>query len=279
MGRSLGITLAVLFYDLRVSVCTRIFSFRFTRLKAGLCYRAHVVYNKKDFAQKTLHIEGVIGMAKYDTVIFDLDGTTLDTLEDLADSVNFALNLYGYEQRPLAHVRKSVGNGVANLVSLCIPQGHQNPQFNDCLGDFRAHYEKNLQNKTAPYAGIPELIAELHKKNYKLAIVSNKLDGAVKELNKQYFGDVIAVAIGETEHLQRKPAPDSVFAALKELGADVSKAVYVGDSEVDVKTAKNAGLPCIAVTWGFRDRELLESEGADYIIDRPEELLEILERQ
>jgi phosphoglycolate phosphatase len=214
-------------------------------------------------------------MAKYDTVVFDLDGTTLDTLQDLADSVNFALKSCGFPERTYAHVRRAVGNGVRNLMSQCVPDGLSNPRFEECFEQFRKHYEKNLQNKTAPYPGIMALLQELHVKGYKMAIVSNKLDSAVKKLNKQYFGQMIPVAIGETEHLQRKPAPDSVFQALKELGSLPEKAVYVGDSEVDVLTAKNAGVPCIAVTWGFRDRE--ELEDADFIIDEPARLLGILE--
>ncbi len=216
-------------------------------------------------------------MAKFDTVIFDLDGTTLNTLEDLADSVNYALGQFGFPQRTYAEIRSFVGNGVANLMARSIPGGNDNPQFDGCFQAFRKHYEHNLQNKTAPYPGIPELLTTLKAKNYKMAMVSNKLDAAVKELNQQYFGQFIPVAIGETEHLRRKPAPDNVFKALEELGSDVSKAVYVGDSEVDVQTARNAGMPCIAVTWGFRDRDVLEAEGAEFIVNSTSELLGLLE--
>jgi phosphoglycolate phosphatase len=217
-------------------------------------------------------------MDRFDTVIFDLDGTTLDTLQDLADSVNHALKTCGLPERSYTDVRRFVGNGVRNLMSLCVPDGLLNPQFEQCFDLFRAHYEKNLQNKTAPYPGIPELLAELGAKQYKMAIVSNKLDSAVKELTKLYFGNLISIAIGETEYLQRKPAPDSVFKALEHLGSAVESAVYVGDSEVDVQTARNAGMPCIGVTWGFRDREVLESAGADFIINVPGELMRILEK-
>lgn len=215
-------------------------------------------------------------MKEYDTVIFDLDGTLLNTLEDLTDSVNFALALYGFPCRKMVEVRSFVGNGVTCLMELSIPNGFNNPQFEQCLEDFRKHYLGNMQNKTDAYIGIIELLGQLSKQNYKLAIVSNKFDKAVKELNQVHFGEYIKVAIGESENVSKKPAPDTVFTALKELGSTADKAVYVGDSDVDVKTAKNSGIICVGVTWGFRDREVLEQEGADYIIDRPHELLKII---
>lgn len=215
-------------------------------------------------------------MRKYDTVIFDLDGTLLDTLEDLADSVNFALSLYGFPCRRIEEIRSFVGNGVARLMELSIPDGINNSQYKKCLADFRNHYSQNMQNKTKAYKGIVELLKQLAKENYKLAIVSNKFDGAVKGLNQVYFEEYIKVAIGESEGVSKKPAPDTVFKALKKLGSFANNAVYVGDSEVDVKTAKNSGIVCIGVTWGFRNRRVLEQEGADYIIDKPEELIEII---
>lgn len=216
-------------------------------------------------------------MKKYDTVIFDLDGTLLDTLDDLADSVNYALSMYGFPCREISEVRSFVGNGVARLMELSIPSGLNNPQYEKCLADFCSHYSMNMQNKTGAYKEIMELLEELSKKGYKIAIVSNKFDKAVKGLNQVYFGKYIKVAIGESENIHRKPAPDTVFKALEELGSAADKAVYVGDSEVDVHTAKNSEILCVGVTWGFRDREVLEREGADYIIDRPGELLKILD--
>jgi phosphoglycolate phosphatase len=215
-------------------------------------------------------------MKKYDTVVFDLDGTLLNTLEDLTDSVNFALALYGFPCRKLAEVRSFLGNGAARLMELSIPDGMNNPQYVKCLADFRNHYQENMQNKTDAYEGIMELLRQLSKENYRIAIVSNKFDKAVKELNRVYFGEYIKVAIGESKNVSIKPAPDIVFKALEELGSTVDKAVYVGDSEVDVKTAKNSGMMCVGVTWGFRDREVLEQNGADYIIDSPQELLKII---
>lgn len=217
-------------------------------------------------------------MKKYDTVIFDLDGTLLNTLDDLADSVNYTMNTYGFPIRTIEEVKCFVGNGVGRLIELSIPEGLNNPQFEKCLEDFRRHYAENMQIKTDAYEEIMELLEELSKKGYKLAIVSNKFDKAVKGLNRDYFEEYIKVAIGESINVKRKPAPDSVFKALEELSSTADKAVYVGDSEVDVQTAKNAGIPCVGVTWGFRGKEVLEQEGADYIIDSPWELLEILEK-
>ena len=216
-------------------------------------------------------------MKKYDTIIFDLDGTLLNTLDDLADSVNYALGMYGFPCREIAEVRSFVGNGVARLMELSIPDGLKNLQYEKCLADFCSYYSENMQNKTGAYEEIMELLKELSKVGYKIAIVSNKFDKAVKELNQVYFGEYIKVAIGESENIRRKPAPDTVFKALEELGSTADKAVYVGDSEVDVQTAKNSGIMCVGVTWGFRGREVLEREGADYIIDRPGELLKIID--
>jgi len=216
-------------------------------------------------------------MKKYDTVIFDLDGTLLDTLSDLTDSVNYALNLYGFPCRSITEVKSFVGNGAARLMELSVPSGFNNTQYEKCLADFRKHYSENMRNKTRAYKGIMELLEKLSKEGYKLAIVSNKFDKAVKGLNRLCFEEFVKVAIGESENVSRKPAPDTVFKALGELGSTACKSIYVGDSEVDVKTAKNAGIVCVGVTWGFRGREVLEKEGADYIIDSPEELLEIIE--
>lgn len=213
---------------------------------------------------------------KYDTIIFDLDGTLLNTLDDLKESLNVALTTYGYETRSLEEVRRFVGNGVRKLVERSLPVNSTEEEIDQCLTTFKEHYELNMQNNTRPYDGIMELLLDLNRYNFKMAIVSNKYDAAVKELAKEYFGNLFPVAIGESATVKRKPAPDSVFAAIKELGADIKSTVYVGDSETDVQTAKNAGLPCIGVTWGFRTREILRKEGADYLIDTPKELLTLI---
>lgn len=215
-------------------------------------------------------------MRKYDTVIFDLDGTLLNTLEDLADSVNCALALYDFPPRTIAEVRNFVGNGVARLMALSIPDGTDNSYYQNCFEEFRRHYAANSQNKTEVYDGITALLRELDRAGYKLAVVSNKFDAAVKDLCSVFFGSVIKVAVGESDGVLRKPAPDAVFKALDELGSSAARAVYVGDSEVDAETAQNAGLAFVGVTWGFRDRAVLEQKGAEYIIDKPCELLKIL---
>ena len=214
---------------------------------------------------------------KYDTIIFDLDGTLLNTLEDLTDSVNFALELYGYPKRSIEEVRRFLGSGVARLIALAVPGGVDDPHYMDCLEANKKHYSENMNNKTAPYKGIINLLQQLKKENYKLAVVSNKMDKAVKGLVKKFFGEYVQVAIGETDNISRKPAPDTVLKALEELKSSPDKAVYVGDSEVDVKTAKNSGIVCVGVTWGFRDRDILEKEGADFIIDEPMELIKIID--
>jgi len=225
---------------------------------------------------KALPTKGHNTMTDSKTVVFDLDGTLLDTLEDLADGVNFALTKSGYPARTLEEVRLFVGNGVRNLIEQSIPGGMGNPDFEPCLHDFKEHYSKNMQNKTRPYDGVMELLETLRSAGIKTAIVSNKFDKAVKELSKEYFGDNIAVSIGESARIHKKPAPDCVYEALNELVSEPGTAVYVGDSEVDVRTAHNAGLPCVGVTWGFRGKEILVKEGAEYIIDHPLELLDIL---
>ncbi|HHU73452.1 MAG TPA: HAD family hydrolase [Clostridiales bacterium] len=213
---------------------------------------------------------------QYDTIIFDLDGTLLNTLEDLRDSLNAILIQNGFPQRSLEEVRRFVGNGVKTLIRLSVPDTCSDEQVEQLLIQFKEHYGRNMQNKTRPYDGIMELLLDLQRFNYKLGIVSNKFDAAVKSLAKTYFGDLIPIAIGETDQVKRKPAPDSVFEAMRQLGSDPKQTIYVGDSETDVRTAKNAGLPCIGVTWGFRSRQVLRDEGADYLIDTPKELLTLI---
>lgn len=207
-----------------------------------------------------------------DTVIFDLDGTLLNTLDDLADSVNAALRKNRLPERTTDEVRRFVGNGVLNLMRRAIPNGEDNPKFEQTYADFRAYYAQHCTDKTAPYPGIMALLAELSAQGYKLAVVSNKFDAAVKKLNEQYFAGLIPVAIGEKETVRKKPAPDSVFAAMEELQSDAAHSIYVGDSDVDIETAKNAGIPCISVTWGFRDRAFLQEHGARLYADAAEQI-------
>ena len=212
---------------------------------------------------------------KYDTYIFDLDGTLLDTLADLAASTNYALRTHGMPEHSIDDVRRFVGNGVRKLMERAIPNGEANPDFEATFATFREHYMHHSLDTTQPYPGIPEALAELKAKGCRLAVVSNKMMAATVELCRHFFPDTIEVAIGEheAEGIRKKPAPDTVFAALRELGVEKSGAVYVGDSDVDVQTAANSGLPCISVLWGFRDRDFLIQHGAKTIISAPSELL------
>ena len=199
---------------------------------------------------------------RYDTVIFDLDGTLLDTLEDLTDSANAAAVQFGFPIRTKQEICSFVGNGIRRLIQRLLPNGEETPEFNEVLQFFLKYYGEHCMEKTKPYQGIPELHHMLKKKGYNVAIVSNKADFAVKRLRDVYFGELVPVAIGDREGVRKKPAPDSVFEALKELGAESARAVYVGDSDVDILTAANAGLDCLAVSWGFRDRGFLLEHGA-----------------
>lgn len=215
-------------------------------------------------------------MMKKDTIIFDLDGTLLNTLEDLHDSVNVTLSHFGWETRSLEEIRRFLGNGIRKLMEQATPENCPDKQFEDAFAFFREYYVNHCRIKTKPYAGILTMLAALKEKGFHLAIVSNKNDAAVKELCQDYFKEYVTISIGEREGVARKPAPDSVFAALKELGSSVENAIYVGDSEVDYATAKNSGLDCILVSWGFRDKELLESFEEAIVVDDCEELLRII---
>ena len=207
-------------------------------------------------------------------VIFDLDGTLLNTLDDLADSTNYALSRFGYPTRTIEEVRQFVGNGVAKLIERAIPEGKNNPNFEKCLAIFKENYAQNMYNKTAPYNGIIEMLSNLKSKGIKIAVVSNKFDLAVKELCKKYFEGFIDFAAGEYEAqgIKKKPAPDTVISVLNEFNFASEDAVYVGDSDVDIMTAKNSKMPCISVTWGFRDEKFLLENGATILINAPSEI-------
>ena len=212
----------------------------------------------------------------YSTYIFDLDGTLLDTLTDLAASCNYALRTHGMPEHSIDDVRRFVGNGVRKLMERAIPDGDANPVFEATFATFREHYMVHSLDTTKPYPGIMDALAELKARGSRLAVVSNKMMAATVELCKYFFPETIEVAIGENEAegIRKKPAPDTVFAALKQLGVSGDNAVYVGDSDVDLATARNSGLPCISVLWGFRDREFLLDHGATTFITSPKELLD-----
>ena len=214
-------------------------------------------------------------MKQYDTYIFDLDGTLLNTLDDLASAVNFALHSYGMPEHTRDDIRRFVGNGVRLLMIRAVPAGEQNPQFEEVFNTFRQYYMQHSLDTTRPYDGIQEILLTLRQRGCRLAVVSNKFDAATKELCKHYFPNTIEVAVGEheAEGIRKKPAPDTVIEALSQLGVSADNAVYVGDSDVDLQTARNAGLPCISVLWGFRDKDFLLAHGATTFITSPQELL------
>ena len=215
-------------------------------------------------------------MKRYSTFIFDLDGTLLDTLADLAASVNYALGSCGLPQHTTDDVRRFVGNGVRVLMERAVPQGAQNLLFDTAFATFRQHYLEHSLDTTRPYDGIPQLLAELRQRGCQLAVVSNKFYAATQELCRHFFPDTISVAIGEheAEGIRKKPAPDTVVEALRQLGVSSEGAVYVGDSDVDVLTARNSGLPCISVLWGFRSRDFLIQHGATTFALTPQDILQ-----
>ena len=207
----------------------------------------------------------------YATYLFDMDGTLLDTLADLTAAVNHTLEQHGYPRRTIEQVRKGLGNGAVKLMAAMLPQGEETPGFADIMRDYRAWYQAHACVETCPYPGVPEMLERLRQRGCKVAIVSNKPHGAACELAERFFPGV--PTFGERPETPRKPAPDMVFHALAALGAGKENAVYVGDSEVDVQTARNAGLPVIGVAWGFRGREALAAAGAETIVDTAAELL------
>ena len=212
-------------------------------------------------------------MKEFDTYIFDLDGTLLSTLNDLATSTNYALRWAGMPEHTIEEIRMFVGNGVKLLMERAIPNGINNPKFEETYAKFREHYLEHNLDTTSPYEGIPALLRELKRRGKKLAIVSNKFYAATQDLAKHFFPDTIEVAIGERETIRKKPAPDTVLEALRQLGASKEGAVYIGDSDVDIMTAKNCGLPCISVLWGFRDKDFLIQHGGTIFVNKPSDIL------
>lgn len=219
----------------------------------------------------------------FNVYVFDLDGTLLDTLQDLANSVNYALRQHGMPEHSIDDIRRFVGNGVRLLMERAVPDGARNPQFEAAFATFRQYYMQHSLDTTRPYDGIPELIHELKNRGCQMAVVSNKMMAATQELVRHFFPD-IPVAIGEHEAagIRKKPAPDTVFEALRQLGIihhpssiihQTSDIVYIGDSEVDIETARNSGLPCISVLWGFRSCDFLLAHGATTFAERPADIL------
>lgn len=217
-------------------------------------------------------------MNSYTTYIFDLDGTLLNTLDDLAASTNHALRSMGMPERTIEEVRRFVGNGVRKLIERAVPEGSSPVVVDEALSRFRQHYLEHNLDTTRPYDGIEEMLKRLKARGCRLAIVSNKFYAATQELARHFFPDTIEVAIGEheAEGIRRKPAPDTVEEALRQLGVGKEGAVYVGDSDVDVLTARNSGLPCISVLWGFRTKEFLVQHGAAVFASSPADICDCL---
>ena len=212
----------------------------------------------------------------YTSVLFDLDGTLLDTLGDLTAAMNRTLTRHGLPERTRQQMRAALGNGARRLMELCVPDGTDGALFETLLAEYNADYAAHCRIETAPYPGVDALLRQLHAQGRKLAIVSNKPDEAVRALRAEFFADTVQIAVGEKQGIRRKPAPDTLLAAMAQLGAERTSTVYVGDSEVDIATARAAGLPCISVLWGFRDRGLLEQAGAQQFAADAGELAKLL---
>lgn len=213
---------------------------------------------------------------KYNTIIFDLDGTLLNTLEDLADAVNYALKKCGYPLRTMDEVRQFIGNGVKKLMERSTPENINEKDFEKCYQLFRSYYKENSRIKTAPYEGITDLLKSLKEQGIKTAVVTNKMDEAAQDVIKYYFGELIDITIGQRENIPTKPDPAGVNKAIESLAAAKENCIFAGDSDVDILTGHNAGLLSIGVTWGYRSKELLLESGADFIAESPAEILEFI---
>lgn len=212
---------------------------------------------------------------KMETILFDLDGTLLDTLTDLSNAVNYALRSHNLPERSPQEIRQFLGNGIRNLVKAAVPPTLEEAAFEPVFATFRQYYMEHCLDFTQPYPGIMETLQALHERGTRMAIISNKLQPAVTELNNRFFRQYIDIAVGESETVRRKPNPDAVLCALDALDSNKATALYVGDSEVDVETARRAGLRCACVTWGFRDEDQLRPLAPDFLIHQPSELLQL----
>lgn len=216
---------------------------------------------------------------KIDTVIFDLDGTLLNTLDDLHACFNHAIKEFGYPERTKEEIRNFVGNGVQKALERALPENISQSELEKVVDCFKKYYSQNMNTYTKPYDGVEEMLKDLQSKGFKLGIVSNKFDDAVKALSKKYFGSSIAYAVGEGYGIRRKPEADGVNKVLSELKSKKENAIYVGDSEVDIQTAENSNLPCISVLWGFKDKDFLVKNGAKYIAQTPKDIISIIENE
>ena len=215
-------------------------------------------------------------MKNIDTIIFDLDGTLLNSLEDLHACFNQAIAQFGYPIRSIDEIRSFVGNGIRKAIERALPCDVSTDELDKITDYFRTYYKDHMLELTKPYDGIIELLTNLKSKGYKTAIVSNKYDDAVKELSKNYFGNLIDIAVGEGYGIRRKPEVDGVSKAIEMLGSKIETCIFVGDSDVDIMTANNANIPCISVLWGYKDKNFLKSKGAKYIAETTKDIEKIL---
>lgn len=211
-----------------------------------------------------------------DIIVFDMDGTLLDTLDDLTNAVNHALEVMGYPARDRDEIRKFLGNGLEVLIKKSLPGGYEESDVDDGIALFKEFYAVHGNDNTKPYGGVVELLEELRSQGVLTAVLSNKYEAAVIELASEYFPGHFDAIRGERENVPRKPAPDGIFSILEELSIDSERAMYVGDSEVDMKTGNSAGVTTVGVLWGFRTGDILENSGAHHTISEPMELLELI---
>ena len=217
-----------------------------------------------------------IMVKKYDAILFDLDGTLLDSLEDMKDSVNHVMREFGFPEHTTEEIRTFVGNGIRRLIERSVPEDTDPRTCEAALKVYRSYYNDHCMIKTKPYDGVPELLAALKKEGFAMAIVSNKNEEAVEEMREHYFGDLIPLAFGQSDAVPKKPDPSMVYAAADRLGIPKERCIYVGDSEVDIETAKNAGIDCITCLWGFREKEFLLAEGARVLAEAAEDILRVV---
>ncbi len=215
---------------------------------------------------------------KYDLIIFDMDGTILNTLEDLKNSLNYVLQQAGYQTRTLEEIRTFVGNGIRKTIERALPSDIEEEKVDELFSLFMDYYAIHNTDNTKPYNGVIELLKELKHLGYKTAVVSNKQNSAVKSLCKKFFTGLFDVEIGEKANIAKKPEPDEVNEVLKILNIDRKKSIYIGDSEVDIQTAQNSKMKSIIVDWGFRDRKFLYEHGAEVIVSNPSEILDIINK-
>ena len=214
-----------------------------------------------------------------DTLIFDLDGTLLNTLEDLHAGFNYALKICGYKERSLEEIRSFVGNGIRKAIERALPEGIDEKETDKIVNIFKEYYKGHMHIYTKPYEGIVPMLIELKEKGFKLGVVSNKFDDAVKGLCGTYFNNLIEKAVGEGHGIDKKPDPKGVFTVVKQLDSSIEKTIYIGDSEVDIQTAQNTSVPCISIIWGFKDKDFLISNGAKLFANTPQDIIKIIEKK